>query len=72
MDKLVTDRATGPASTKHRLVPIEIFLADSAQAWLNWKRQRLPLAAAFSNTHRGSEYSGTAGGKTSEESGRHW
>jgi hypothetical protein len=58
MDKLITDRATGPASTKHRLVPIEIFLADSAQAWLNWKRQRLPLAAAFSNTHRGRSIAG--------------
>lgn len=66
MNKLVADRATGPASTKHCLVPIEVFLADSAEARLNWKRHRLPLTAAFSNTHRGREYSGTGDGKTSE------
>jgi hypothetical protein len=51
MDELVTHRATRPASPEHRLVPIEVFLADSAEARLNWKRHRLPLAAAFSNTH---------------------
>lgn len=66
MNKLVTDRAARPASPEHRLIPIEIFLADSAQAWLNWKRHRLPLAACFSDTHSAEEYSGATGGKTSE------
>jgi hypothetical protein len=66
MDELITHRATRPASPEHRLVPIEVFLTDSAEAWLNWKHHRLPLAAAFSNTHGEKKYSGTAGGKTSK------
>jgi hypothetical protein len=51
MDELVTDGTTRPASPEHRLVPIEIFLAHSAQARLNGKRHRLPLTPGFSNTH---------------------
>lgn len=66
MDELITHRATRPASPEHRLVPIEVFLANSAETRLNWKRHRLPLAAAFSNAHTGRKYSGTTGGKTSE------
>ena len=58
MDELVTHRATRPASPEHRLVPIEVFLANSAEARLNWKRHRLPLAAAFSNAHRGRSIAG--------------
>lgn len=52
MNELVTDRASRPASPKHRLVSIKIFPADSAQPRLNRKRQRLPFPAAFSNAHR--------------------
>ena len=52
MNKFVTDRTPGPASTEHRLVPIEIFLAHPAQTRQHWKRHRLPLATSFSNTHK--------------------
>ncbi len=65
MDELVTDRATRPTSPDHRLVPIEVLLADSAQTWSNWERHRLPISTAFSNAHV-LEYNGATGGKTSE------
>lgn len=52
MDKLVADRAAGPTTPKHRLVPIEVFLADSAEARLNRKRQWLPFPTGFSDTHK--------------------
>lgn len=60
MDKFVTDCAPGPASPKHGFVPIEILPAHSAQACLNGKRHRLPVAASFSNTHR-AQYSEATG-----------
>lgn len=52
MDELVTDSATRPPSPEHRFVPIEVFLAHSAEARSNRKRHRLPFPTAFSNTHR--------------------
>ncbi len=67
VDKLVAHRAPRPPTTQHGLIPIEIFFTDSADARFDRKRHRLPLSAAFSNTHKWREYSGTTGGKTSED-----
>jgi hypothetical protein len=52
MDKLVTDRATRPASSEHRFVPVETLLADPTIAGLNPEHHRLPFPATFSNTHK--------------------
>ncbi len=68
MDKLVTDRTSRPASPKHRLVSIEIVLADSAYAGLDRKRHRLPLPAAFSNTHKSRSIAGQSDEKQASES----
>lgn len=65
MDELITDCAPRPSSPEHRFIPIEVFLAHSAQPRLNRKQHRLPLPAAFSNTH--SE--GSIAGRTNETQG---
>lgn len=52
MDELVADRATGPPTPQERFVPIEALFADFTIAGLNPEQHRLPLAAAFSNTHK--------------------
>jgi hypothetical protein len=58
MDEFVTDRATRPASSKHRFVPIETLLADPTIARLNPEQHRLPLTATFSNTHKSGSIAG--------------
>jgi hypothetical protein len=58
MDKLVTDRATRPASSEHRFVPIETLLADPTIAGLNPEQHRLPFPATSSNTHKGRSIAG--------------
>lgn len=58
MNELVTDSASGPPSPKHRLVTIEIFLTDGAEAWFDWKRHRLPFSTGFSNTHSSGSIAG--------------
>src|SRR5262249_17499339 len=67
MDEFVTDRATGPASPQDGLIPIEVFLTNSAQARLCRKQHRLPFTTAFSNAHSERVY-GATNGKTSEGS----
>ena len=66
MDELVADSATGPPTAQERLVPIEALFADFTIAGLDPEQHRLPLTAAFSNTHGEKKYSGTAGRKTSK------
>ena len=58
MDKLVTDRATGPAPPKHCLVPIEALLANLTIAGLDPEQHRLPFPATFSNTHKSRSIAG--------------
>lgn len=51
MNELVTDGTSGPTSTKHRLIPIEVLSANSTEAGLNPEQHRLPFTTGFSNTH---------------------
>jgi hypothetical protein len=67
MDKLVTERATRPASSEHRFVPIETLLADPTIAGLNPEHHRLPFPAAFSNTHKSRSIAGRSQEKQATE-----
>ncbi len=58
MDEFVTERAARPASSEHRFVPIEVFLAHPAKPGLDPKQHRLPFPAAFSNTHKSRSIAG--------------
>ena len=58
MDELVTDCATRPASSEHRFVPIEVFLAHPAKPGLDPEQHRLPFPATFSNTHKNRSIAG--------------
>lgn len=63
MDELVADSATGPPTAQERLVPIEALFADFTIAGLDPEQHRLPLTAAFSNTHKSMKYSGATDAK---------
>jgi hypothetical protein len=52
MDELVAHRATGPAATEHRFVPIQSLLTDFAETWLDPQQHWLPIPAGFSNAHK--------------------
>src|SRR6478735_7954566 len=51
MDEFVAHGATGPAASKHRLIPIQALLADCAVSRLDRKQHRLPITTSFPNTH---------------------
>lgn len=51
VDEFVADRAAGPSATEQRGVSIEPLLADFAMSRFDREQHRLPLSAAFSNTH---------------------
>jgi hypothetical protein len=51
VNKFVTDRTTGPASTQHGLIPVEIIFADPTISRLGCKQHRLPFTTGFSDTH---------------------
>jgi hypothetical protein len=63
MDELVAQGAARPPAGEKRLVAVEPLLADCAVPGLNPQEHRLPIPAAFSNTHA-VEYSEAVGGKT--------
>lgn len=67
MDKLVTERATRPASSEHRFVPVETLLADPTIAGLNPEHHRLPFPATFSNTHKSRSIAGRSQEKQATE-----
>src|SRR6476620_6952308 len=51
MDEFVAHGATGPAASKHRLIPIQALLADCAISRLDRKQHRLPITTSFPDTH---------------------
>jgi hypothetical protein len=51
MDELVAQGATRPPAGEKRLITVEPFLADCAVPGLNPQQHRLPIPAAFSDTH---------------------
>lgn len=53
VDELVAEGTTGPAAGEEGLVPIEPFVAHLAVPGLDPQQHRLPISAAFSNTHSG-------------------
>jgi|CXWL01.1.fsa_nt_gi hypothetical protein len=63
MDKLVADRTTRPASSEHRFVPIEVFLAHPAKPGLDPEQHWLPFPATCSNTHKNRSIAGRSAEK---------
>jgi len=51
MHEFVAHGATGPAATKHRLIPIQALLADFAVSRLDRKQHWLPITASFPDAH---------------------
>jgi hypothetical protein len=56
MDELVAQSAARPPAGEKRLIAVEPLLADLAVPGFNPQQHRLPLPAAFSDTHA-AEYS---------------
>jgi hypothetical protein len=52
MDEFVAHRAAGPSPAEQGGIPIKTLLTDFALPRLDPKEQRLPISAAFPNTHR--------------------
>jgi len=53
MHEFVAHRAAGPAAAEQCFVPIQTLLADLAMARFDREQHRLPLTAAFPDTHTG-------------------
>lgn len=58
MDKFVTDGTSGPSAPQHRLVPVEILSAHSAEAWFYTQQHRFPFTTGFSYAHSGRSIAG--------------
>jgi hypothetical protein len=56
MNELVAGGTTRPSASQKRLIAVEPFMTDLAVAGFNPQQHRLPITAAFSNTHA-AEYS---------------
>jgi hypothetical protein len=54
MNELITDSATGPTASQHRLIPIQSLLTDFTLSWLDRKQHRLPITTGSPNTHKKS------------------
>ena len=58
VDEFIADRAAGPSAAEHRFVSIEPLLTNCAVPGFNPLQHRLPISAAFSNTHRAGSIAG--------------